>query len=174
MVLVQISNNCQSISVSDHNLEELVKAICRRFGLSKATISIAIVDDAQMRKLNCRFLGRDASTDCLSFDLSDGGHSKSTCPVRESPVRGSQAGGLSSHGARSFELVVNGELALKEAHLRGHSSEAELALYVTHGMLHNLGFNDSTQKRAKKMHAAEDEILQQFGYGAVYSKKARC
>lgn len=149
MVRVQITKSFKGVDAFAGKLEQLVKTICRRFDLSKAVISIAVIDDAQMRKLNHRFLGRDASTDCLSFDLSEG----------EGWRRPSSA---------LFELVVNGELAIKEALLRGHSTEAELALYVTHSMLHNLGFDDSTQKQAKRMHDAEDEILRQFGYGAVY------
>jgi probable rRNA maturation factor len=71
---------------------------------------------------------------------------------------------------KSFELVFNAEMAVKEANLRGHSSEAELALYITHGLLHNLGFDDSTQSQAEKMHNIEDEILQQLGYGPVYNR----
>ena len=46
--------------------------------------------------------------------------------------------------ARIFDLIVNGELAAREAARRGHGAEAELALYITHGLLHNLGFNDAT------------------------------
>jgi len=150
MVRVRITKKFKDVAASAGKLGQLVKTICRRFDLSKAVISIAIVDDAQMRKLNRQFLGRDSNTDCLSFDLSDGDERQSN---------------------RSFELVVNGELAIKGALLRGHSTEAELALYVTHSMLHNLGFDDSTQEQARKMHDAEDEILRQFGYGAVYGKK---
>jgi len=152
MVAVQIAKNFQDIQVSLPKIEELVRAICNRFKLSNATVSIAIVDDAQMRKVNTRFLDNKSTTDCLSFDLSDD----------QSP-----------ESSRSFELIVNGELALKEANLRGHSSEAELALYITHSLLHNLGFDDSTQNQAKKMHDTEDEILQQFGYGPVYNKGKR-
>ena len=48
--------------------------------------------------------------------------------------------------------------------------EAELALYITHGLLHNLGFDDSTEMQAKKMHDTEDEILRQSGFGLVYNK----
>jgi len=65
--------------------------------------------------------------------------------------------------------VVNAEKAVKEAKLRGHSAQAELALYITHALLHNLGFDDSTQVKAKKMHDTEDEILQQFGFGLIYN-----
>ena len=72
---------------------------------------------------------------------------------------------------KSFELLVNGEKALEEANVRGHSSQAELALYITHGLLHQLGFDDSDKEQAKKMHDTEDEILQQQGFGLVYNKR---
>ena len=145
-IVVQIAKNFKDIDVNMPRLKKLVKAVCTRFKLSKATVGIAIVDDAEIRKVNKQFLNRSSATDCLSFNLSD------------------------NDAQKSFELVVNAEKAVKEANLRGHSSEAELALYVTHGLLHNLGFDDSTQGQAKKMHDAEDEILQQLGYGSVYNK----
>ena len=146
-IIVQITKNFKNIDIRLPRLKKLVEVICNRFKLSKATISIAIVDDTQIRKVNKQFLNQDIPTDCLSFNLSDN---------KKSSVK-------------SFELVVNGEMAVRQANLRGHSSEAELALYITHGLLHNLGFDDSTQDHAKKMHNIENEILQQLGYGPVYN-----
>ena len=141
---VQITEKFDNPSVSTRKLEKLVKTICDRFKLSKTTISIAIVGDVEIRKVNKEFLNRNYSTDVISCDLSDENRSL-------------------------FELVVNGEMAVREARSRGHSSEAELALYITHGLLHNLGFDDSTKSEAEKMHNTEDDILQQFGYGLVYN-----
>jgi len=158
MITVQISKNFQDVEAPLPKIKKLVKTICNRFNLSNATVSIAIVDDTQMRKVNTQFLNRKSTTDCLSFDLSD-----DRSPARRASAPSRQ------ESCRLFEMVVNGELALKEANLRGHSSEAELALYITHGLLHNLGFEDSTPKQAKIMHDTEDEILQQFGYGLVYN-----
>jgi len=146
-VAVQIAKEFKNIDVCLPRLEKLVIAICNRFKLSKATISIAIVDDAQIRKVNKQFLNRDSTTDCLSFDLSDD----------------------DTNAPKSFELVVNAEMAVKEANSRDHSSEAELALYITHGLLHNLGFDDSSKDQLRKMRDTEDEILKQQGYGLVYS-----
>ena len=151
MTVVQIAKNFRDIDIDISRLKKLVRAVCSRFKLSETTVSIAIVDDAQIRKVNKQFLNCNCSTDCLSFDLSDG----------------------DTGSVKTFELVVNAEKAVKEARLRGHSSEAELALYITHGLLHNLGFDDCTPAKAKKMHDAEDEILQQFGYGLVYNKTMR-
>lgn len=148
-IVVQIANNFAGIDAPPSKIKKLVQAVFDRFGLSKATVSIAIVDDAEIRKLNSRFLNRKSNTDCLSFDLSD--------------TQGQQS-------LRLFELIVNGEMAVRQANQRGHSSEAELALYITHGLLHNLGFDDSTESKARKMHLMEDNILQQLGYGLVYNK----
>jgi probable rRNA maturation factor len=152
-IVVQIAKDFKGINVCLPKLRKLVKTICNRFTRhqiqdTRCEISIAIVDDAKIRNLHTQFLNRKSTCDCLSFDLSDD----------EGPPSN-----------KLFELVVNGEMAVKEANLRGHSSEAELALYITHGLLHNLGFDDSTQSGAQKMHDTEDEILQQIGYGLVYN-----
>jgi probable rRNA maturation factor len=69
--------------------------------------------------------------------------------------------------------VVNGEKAKSQAARRGHCAQAELALYITHGLLHNLGFDDLLPKKANEMHRLEDEILQQQGFGLVYDKKRK-
>jgi len=147
------------VDVSLHRLRKLVTTVCRRFGGRQGfgvyEISIAIVDDAEITKLNARFLGRSATTDCLSFDLSD--------------AKTPHADALNS---RTLELIVNGEMAARQAALRGHSGEAELALYITHGLLHSFGFDDCTPRKARKMHDAEDTILQELGYGTVYNKNS--
>lgn len=151
-VVVQIAKNFDGLNIDLPKLKKLVKTICTRFMQytirdTQYEISIAIVDDAESRRVNKQFLNRNCSTDCLSFDLSN------------------------DENRKSFELVVNAELAIKEANLRGHSSKAELALYITHGLLHNFGFDDSTQAQAKKMHNTENEILQQLGYDLVYNDR---
>ena len=146
-IIVQIAENFKNTDLSPLKLKKLVKAICKRFKLSKATISIAIVNDAQIRKLNKKFLHKDRPTDCISFNLTEN----------------------KKNAIKSFELVVNGEMAVRYANPRGHSIEAELALYITHGLLHNLGFDDSTKKQADKMHNTENQILQQLGYGPIYN-----
>ena len=170
-IVVEIAKNFDSPDVNITKLKKLVKIVCNRFKLAKATVSIAIVNDLEIRRVNKQFLNRNATTDCLSFDLSDeqNGSSKGVARGREEK----NVSGPGSATCKIFELVVNGEKAVKEAKSRGHLSEAELALYIIHGLLHNLGFNDATEAKAKKMHEMEDEILQELGYGLVYNKSTR-
>ncbi|MFH1369720.1 MAG: rRNA maturation RNase YbeY [Planctomycetota bacterium] len=147
-VIVYVRREFKDIRCSVQKLGKLVRSACGRFGLADVTVSIAVVDNSHIRKLNARFLNRKTVTDCLSFDLSQ-----------------------PRDNHRWFELVVNGEKAKREAAKRGHSAQAELALYVIHGLLHNLGFDDRLTAQAKKMHRLEDEILQQHGFGQVYNRK---
>jgi len=147
MITVHVAQHFQGVRLDRARLEKLVSAACGRFGVSDAAVSIGVVGNAEIGELNRRFLNRDGCTDVLSFDLSDDSE----------PA-----------GTRVFDLIVNAELAAREAERRGHSARAELALYIVHGLLHNLGFDDATASQAGKMHDTEDEILRALGYGAVY------
>ena len=170
-IVIQIVRYFDGLDVHTPKLRKLVKTVCSRFKLSKATVSIAIVNDSEMKRLNKQFLKRNTTTDCLSFNLSDEQGRVAKRGGRKQQEKDVPGPGRTA--AKIFELVVNGERAVKEAKTRGHSPQAELALYVVHGLLHNLGFDDSTKTEAKKMHETEDEILQQLGYGLVYNKGKR-
>ena len=143
---IEITKDFDGIEVDLAKFEKLVHAVCGLFDLTKAVISITIVGDAQIGKVNAQFLDHDHGTDVISFDLSD-----------------------TDSASKVFDLVVNAQMAIRQAEHRPHSSEAELALYITHGLLHNLGFDDQYPEQAKKMHQTEDKILQQQGFGLVYN-----
>ena len=154
-IAVLVSRHFMDIKFSIPKMKKLIKSIGLRFNLADASVSIAIVDDDEITRVNKRFLNHDNTTDCISFDLSDDKHPAET----------------DGNYTRVFDVIVNGQMAVRQSEQRGHSPESELAPYVTHGMLHNLGFDDATEMQAAKMHHTEDEILEQFGYGSVYRDK---
>ena len=147
-LIVQIDNHFQKIDVDLARLKNLAENILESFDVSKAMVSIVIADDDEISKVNEKYLKTNSATDVLSFDLSD------------------DVGYI-----KLFDLLVNGQKAMREAENRGHSVEAELALYITHGLLHNLDFNDLIVPQAEKMHQTEDQILQQHGYGMVFGNQ---
>jgi probable rRNA maturation factor len=57
------------------------------------------------------------------------------------------------------EILVCAPVAAARAQEFGHDTTSELALYVIHGLLHLSGFNDTTPALAKRMAAAQDQIL---------------
>lgn len=145
-IQIRITKDFSGFQIKTTELKKLVNHICQKFDLAEASVSIAVVDDQRITEINKQYLNCDRTTDCISFDLTD------------------------EHTAgSSFELIVNGQMAQTESSARGHSPQAELALYITHGLLHNLGYDDANDQDAKKMHETEDEILKQLGFGRVYN-----
>ncbi len=144
-ILVQISCDYPDLNLDFDRFKKLIEQICSRFNAEHATISVAIVNDEAITEVNEKFLHTAETTDVISFDLSDEGQNE-----------------------KSYELVINAEQALRQAKKLNLSIEAELALYITHGMLHNLGFNDADETQSKKMHDMENQILQQGGFGIIW------
>ena len=145
MIDVEIHQSFEGIDLDQGAIETLIETVCHAYQVTDALVSIAVIDDVETCRLNVQYLNHEGSTDCFSFDLTD-----------ETDKR------------HHFEVIVNGEMAIEQARLRGHSDQAELALYMTHGMLHNLGHDDLAEDEAKKMHAEEDRILAGLGYGTIY------
>ena len=152
-IVVSIDRTTDCVPFAPTRIRELVRLVCRRFRIRRASVDLAITDNPGIRRVNRRFFASSAVTDCISFDLTD-----------------------SSEPGRCFSIVANAELAQRQALLRGHSSRAELALYIVHGMLHQLGFDDLTVAEAERMHHEEDRLLERAGYGIVYHNavSSRC
>lgn len=157
-IIVNIDVTCDIVRFNRCKIIEMTRKVVRQFGIKKAQINFAVLDDSQIANLNRRFLKRTGITDVISFDLSD-------------PLRRGRTAASKTDNLRIFDIAVNAEMAQRQAKSRGHKPQSELALYFLHGLLHNLGFDDSTAGKAAKMHKTEDGILKKFGYGVVYSQK---
>ncbi|HZU37899.1 MAG TPA: rRNA maturation RNase YbeY, partial [Gemmataceae bacterium] len=103
-------------------------------------ISLAFVDNPTIHTLNKRYLEHDEPTDVLSFPLSEANSAK-----------------------LAGELVIGAEVGKAQAETRGHNVQAELALYVIHGLLHLCGLDDHTERGAQEMRARERHYLQTLG-----------
>ncbi len=112
-------------------------------------LDVATVTDAEIRRVNRRFLRHDYATDVVSFPLSD----------TDDPVL---------VGA----LAVSRDTARREAARRGHSPYHEWMLYVVHGTLHLLGYDDHAPAARRRMRRAEREILAVLGLPPVYGKES--
>ena len=143
--------------VSDRKLVDVIEATLRRHHVSKASISVALVDDRRIAELNVAHLAHDGPTDVLTFDLRD---------------EKNRSGG-SRNNRIEGEIVVSVDTAAREAESRGHDITTELALYAVHGTLHLLGFDDQASEDAARMHGLEDDILSSIGVGPVYRRLAR-
>lgn len=133
--------------VSMHGLDAatiraVLTSILQDASVISATISLAIVGNEESRQVHARFLGSNQPTDVISFSLGD------------DPSR------------LEGELVVNSELAAERASQFGWAPEHELLLYIVHGMLHLVGYDDSEPGERDAMFARQREILCECGIPA--------
>lgn len=123
-------------------LERAVRHLLQESRVLRAEISVAIVDDPTIHQLNRQFLQHDYPTDVLTFPL-------------ESPEE---------NGLLAGEIIVSWDTAQRHAAELGLSAEGELLLYVVHGTLHLLGFDDHEAEEAAAMRNAERDCLKQLGF----------
>lgn len=137
---VSIACPQESVPVDRGRMREVVRTVLQGEDVQEAEISLAFVDNATIHQLNRRYLDHDEPTDVLSFPLSEA-------------------------NARRLagELVIGAEVAKAQAEERGHDIQAELALYVIHGLLHLCGHDDTTPEAAAIMRERERHYLHALG-----------
>jgi probable rRNA maturation factor len=136
---IALSNQQSHQPVNEAQLTEAATAVLQDSAFSSAAISLAIVDDDTIHQLNRRHLDHDWPTDVLSFVLEDDGDH----------LEG--------------EVILSADTAATAADELGNSAAEEQLLYVIHGMLHLVGYDDKSEAAAQEMRAAEARYLQQFG-----------
>jgi probable rRNA maturation factor len=147
MSKVSIACPQETVPVDRGAMRQLVRTVLEGEGVREAEVSLAFVDNPTIHQLNRRYLDHDEPTDVLSFPLSGPGAKK---------LEG--------------ELVIGAEVAKAQAESRGHAVEAELALYVIHGLLHLCGLDDATEAGAKEMRERERHYLRQLGLPDISPK----
>lgn len=125
-------------------MRRVARTVLTGEGITNAEISLAFVDDAASARVNQQFLSHVGPTDVITFPLSDAG---------SSPLVG--------------ELVIGVEVAHRVAKARKHDCQAELALYVIHGLLHLCGHDDKKKQARLAMRACEAHYLKTLRLPAI-------
>lgn len=146
MLKVAINNQQTAHKVDRAQLREGVKRVLAGEGIENAVISIAVVDDPTMHGLNRQYLQHDYPTDVLSFVLEDD----------DDRLEG--------------EIIISADYAAKEAQNFDWSAQDEMLLYVIHGSLHLVGFDDLEPELKAEMRAKEREYLATFGLTPKYDE----
>jgi probable rRNA maturation factor len=134
---VEVNNKTKS-RVDIKVVRKIAEKFLRRYKLSGKTVSIAIVGDSAMRRLNRRFKGEDRATDVFAFP-----------------------------GERDFlgEIVIDYGQIKRQAPRYAGSAEKEMAFVLVHGLLHLRGLDDRTGPERKKMEKLGHEFIKSARLG---------
>jgi rRNA maturation RNase YbeY len=114
--------------------------------MPQADLSILLVNDRRIRRLNRRYRHIDRATDVLAF------------PMQEGVGRG-------IHPWFLGDVVISLERADKQAREKGHPLKQEVWTLLVHGILHLLGYDhEKSTKEASRMTRKEKSILRKVGF----------
>ena len=111
-------------------VERVVAAVRDYVERPDLEVSLLLTGDKEIGELHEQFMNDPSPTDVMSFEMDDGA-----------------------------ELVVSVETAQRVANEAGHAVHAEVALYIVHGMLHTVGYDDIDDDDRRRMREAESAIM---------------
>jgi probable rRNA maturation factor len=112
-----------------------------------AEVSVTVVDNADITRLNADYRGRNTSTDVLSFPLGE------TNPENGCFILG--------------DVVISAQKMVRQAAQFGHSEERELLFLAIHSLLHLLGYDHENKADEALMRAKQTRYLQEIGFGVT-------
>jgi len=146
-----VSNEQDEADADTSQLERLSRFVLSRQEVDEeAELSVALVSEAEMRRLNERYTGRKGLTDVLAFPMDEAGEEAEGEP-EEPPLLG--------------DVVICPAEAKRNAQEHSSTLGRELSLLLVHGILHLLGYDHCTGDEAETMRRREKELLDAFEPG---------
>ena len=139
---VEIARRGIGRKLSGRRLKTIALAILGLLGEADAELSLVLIGNSEMRKLNAKYRRKDYPTDVLSFPMEDAG----------------------TPAARLLgDVIISVEKAREQAKQRGRTPDQELATLLIHGIVHLLGYDhERSAKDARAMKRLEDKIYRQL------------
>jgi len=113
---------------------------------ARGTVSIALISDVEMRRLNATYRQKDSSTDVLSFPAQ---------------VRRADRTAVRQRPQELGDVAIATSVARRQAREYGHSFETELRILALHGLLHLLGYDHESDRG--EMRRVEDQLRRKGG-----------
>lgn len=138
---ITINNLQNKIPVSHKEIKRLAETVLGDDRCCRDDASIILTTDKEIRKLNKRFMRKNSATDVLAFSFREGDFSN----VNPASLLG--------------DVVVSIDAAILNAKIYKTTPQKELYLYIIHGLLHLLGYDDITPRKRAAMRKKEQYYL---------------
>lgn len=137
-VKITVKNLQNRIPVNSKKVVKTVQKVLSQEGIKKSgEITLCFVNDTRIKELNLKYLGKNNPTDVITFDITE----------------------LKDKDNIFADIVISTERAIDNAKTFKTSPLFELYLYVIHGVLHILGYDDKCKKDKLVMRKKEKDIL---------------
>jgi probable rRNA maturation factor len=148
-----ILNQQREVRVARRSLESFLRRVKRELGLQKSDMTVCLVSDKAMARLNQNFRKKKGPTDVLSFPTV----------ARERPARLRRKLSATNSANRVYlgDIAISPATARRYAKNNGRHLASELRVLILHGVLHLLGYDHETDHG--EMDEMEQKLRKRFG-----------
>jgi len=127
---VELVRRAVGRKISSRRLKQVTRALLQLAGQEDAELSLALIGNAEMQKLNARYRHKDYATDVLSFPAAK------NLPT-EAPLLG--------------DVIISVDQAAQQAKEHRHSLDQEIVKLLIHGIVHLLGYDHERSAREARI-----------------------
>jgi probable rRNA maturation factor len=138
---IEISNRSGQLVPSDKCLSLLTFAYGKLELHPECDLNLTFIDDKEMEELHIKWMELPGSTDVLSFPM-------------DMPEDG--------EAVTLGDIVISPRFAEDQAVKAGHSTNHEIFILATHGLLHILGYDHEDLDDEKVMFALQEAIVSEW------------
>jgi len=147
----EVSNRQRKISVGVAPLRDFLRTVKKDLGLAGSQITVGLVSDTEIARMNKAFRKMPGPTDVLSFPAVNG--TKPVAITKGSPPI--------PNGTVLGDIAIAPETARRYARKDGRSLSIELRILILHGVLHLLGYDHESDRG--EMSRLENRLRSQYG-----------
>jgi len=109
---------------------------------AECDLNLGFIDDQYMTELHMKWMDEPGSTDVLSFPMD--------MPESEGDI------------VTLGDIMISPTFAAAQALTVGHSTEHEIYILATHGLLHIIGYDHAEPDEEKIMFALQEQIVEKW------------
>jgi probable rRNA maturation factor len=147
-VSIEVNNESGAV-VDEAAVASVASHVLHSLGVNPlAELSILVVDTEAMATLHKQWMDLDGPTDVMAFPMDT---------LDDKPGVEQDPG-----PALLGDVIVCPEVAAQQAAAAGHSTDAELYLLTTHGVLHLLGYDHDDSEAEREMFTLQARLLTEW------------
>jgi rRNA maturation RNase YbeY len=153
-----ILNRQRAVRVALGPLEDFLEKVERELKLDEADVTICLVGDAEIARMNEAFRKKKGPTDVLSFPAVESPRAPASRKKRYTEFSGSTE---DTDKKYLGDIAIAPLTARRYAKKNGRSLNDELRVLILHGVLHLLGYDHETD--GGEMNRIEGAMRRRFG-----------
>jgi len=146
-----VNNRQRAARLARRPLEPFLRRVKNELGLDEASLTVCLVSDAEIARMNEKFRKKKGPTDVLSFPTV----------ARRRPVRLRRGSRPVKPGEYLGDIAISPSTARRYAKKNGRTLWSELQVLILHGVLHLLGYDHETDHG--QMDKVEQKLRKRFG-----------